>query len=238
VKAGITKVVATPHVDHRYGLSVSEIEAAAERLAEALEQREIALQLALGAEIAVSRLLDLDDDELGRLQLGDSPYLLVEAPLEPVLGNLEALVARLIDGGHRVLLAHPERCPALHRDPARVAGMAAAGALCSVTAGSFAGRFGAPPRALALDLLDRGLVHNVTSDAHDAVRRPPDLLSWVEATEGRASQALARWLTADAPAAILDGAALPERPPLGPPPRPPRRGLRRLVSRRNDLPRI
>jgi len=223
VQAGITQVVATPHVDHRYGLSVSEIEGAAEHLAEVLEEREIGLELALGGEIAISRLLDLDDDELCRLRLGDGPYLLIEAPLEPVLGNLEALVPRLIDAGHGVLLAHPERCPALRREPDRVADMVDSGALCSVTAGALEGKFGAPVKALALDLLARGLVHNVTSDAHDVLRRPPDLLTWVRAAEGRVSGALAQRLTVDAPAAILGGAALPAQPPLQPLARPRRR---------------
>ena len=48
----------------------------------------------------------------------------------------------LQSAGHRVLLAHPERCPALHREPRIVESLVRSGVLTSVTAGSLAGRFG------------------------------------------------------------------------------------------------
>ena len=75
--------------------------------------------------------------------------------------------------GHHVVLAHPERCPAFHRDPSMLTSLVSAGALTSVTAGSLVGRFGDEVRRFALELVRDGMVHNVASDAHDDVRRPP-----------------------------------------------------------------
>ena len=49
------------------------------------------------------------------------------------------------------------------------------GALCSITAGAFSGRFGQGPRWFALELMRDGLVHSVDSDAHNLLGRPPGL---------------------------------------------------------------
>ncbi len=57
------------------------------------------------------------------------PYLLVESPFSPAIGAFEPLVLDLLERGHRVLLAHPERCPAFHRDPERLQRLVDAGVL-------------------------------------------------------------------------------------------------------------
>jgi tyrosine-protein phosphatase YwqE len=69
-------------------------------------------------------------------------------------------------------------------------------------------------RGFALKLLGDGLVHNVSSDAHDHRRRPPDLRMRLKRAE-RALPGLAaqiEWLTDAVPAAILAGTELPPRP--------------------------
>ena len=81
--------------------------------------------------------------------------------------------------------------------------------LTSITAGSLVGRFGAPARRFALRLVDEGMVHNVASDAHDEIRRPPGVVMELEQA-GLAP--LAEWLTQSVPAAILDGGEIPRRP--------------------------
>ena len=111
------------------------------------------------------------------------------------------------------MLAHPERCPALQRDRQVVRSLADAGVLMSITAGSLVGRFGGEVRRYALELVREGLVHNVTSDAHDSVHRQPSMARELEKA-GLAP--LAEWLTRAVPAAILSGEEIPPRPP-GPP---------------------
>jgi len=209
---GIRTVVATPHVNDRYGLGADDIEPVVADLRRAIEDSGLELELLGGAEIAVSRLLDLDDSALDRLALGNGRCLLVEAPLQPVVGDIESLVSQLMARGHGVLLAHPERSPPFQREPDRLVSMVEDGALCSITAGAVEGRFGGSVQRFAFDLLGRGLVHNVATDAHDASRRSPDLTTWIDAAEGRVPTALARWLTLEAPTAILSGEALPAVP--------------------------
>jgi protein-tyrosine phosphatase len=127
-----------------------------------------------------------------------------------VATGLRETVLGLQDRGHRVLLAHPERCPAIHRDPALLRSLVAAGVLTSVTAGSLVGRFGEQVRRFSLALFEEGLVHSVASDAHDHANRAPGMAREIE----RAGLGeLREWLTESVPAAILEGAAIiPARP--------------------------
>ena len=216
VAAATRTILATPHINADESIDAARVEAGLEVLRPALAGAEIPLEVLPGGEIAIWRLPDLDDDALRALALGGGPYLLVESPFSPVIGEFEPLVLDLLARGHRVLLAHPERCPAFQRDTARLERLVEAGVLVQVTAGSMAGAFGSTARGVTASLLRQGLVHVVASDAHDAVRRPPGQTSGFAALErelpGLAGQRT--WLTEEVPRAILDGGPLPERPPL------------------------
>src|SRR5206468_2448547 len=140
-----------------------------------LRENGIELEVLPGGEIAISRAADLDDNELRALGLGGGPWLLVESPLTPSAGNFDNALRHLQARGHRVVLAHPERCPAFIREPERLAALVHAGMLTSITAGALVGRFGGTVERYAHELVRDGLVHNVASDAHDTRRRPPGL---------------------------------------------------------------
>jgi protein-tyrosine phosphatase len=210
VAAGTSTLVATPHVSWRYRNDAAGIARAAAELRERLGAEGIELELLTGAEIAMTRVGELDDGELTQLRLGGGPWLLIEPPFTPVAAGLRETVLGLQDRGHRVLLAHPERCPAIHRDVGLLEALVAEGVLSSVTAGSLAGHFGEVVRRFTLGLFERGLVHNVASDAHDHANRAPGMAQEIE----RAGLgALTDWLTAAVPAAILEGSGpIPARP--------------------------
>jgi protein-tyrosine phosphatase len=212
--AGTTTLVATPHVSWRYPNTAAIIARAAEELRERLRVEGIALELLTGAEIAMTQVGQLGEGELDRLRLGDGPWLLIEPPFTAVATGLRETVLDLQGRGHRVLLAHPERCPAIHRDPRLLESLVAEGVLSSVTAGSLAGRFGEQVRRFALRLFEQGLVHNVASDAHDHANRAPGITQEIE----RAGLgALTDWLTAEVPTAILEGdGPVPPRPAFEP----------------------
>jgi protein-tyrosine phosphatase len=209
LQAGTRTMLATPHASSRYPNDTATISAALEELHSALELEGLELDVPGGAEVAITHIPEIDPTELEGMTLGGGGWLLVEPPFSAVASGLEAGVRALLRDGYGVLLAHPERCPALQRDPLIVERLVADGVLTSVTAGALRGRFGNTARRFAIALLEDGLAHNVASDAHDVDGRPPSLGPQIH----RAGfGALAEWLTEDVPAAILAGSPIPPRP--------------------------
>jgi protein-tyrosine phosphatase len=185
-----------------------------------------------GAEIALTRVPELAPEELSELALGNGPWLLIECPFTSVAVGLDAMVLDLQDQGHRVVLAHPERCPALHRDPRMLETLVDAGVLTSITAGSLVGRFGTTVQRYALGLVEGELVHNVASDAHGADERRPGIATELDQA---GLGPLADWLTTAVPLAILEGReTIPARPQVLLPDSPTarRRWWRRSLLRR------
>ena len=223
VRAGVGTVAATPHVAWDMPNDAATIELRLADVRAALAAAEIPLEVVRGAEIDVHEAVRMTDDELRALALGGGPWLLIEAPLTTGVG-LAPVVRALLDRGHRVLIAHPERSPLLQRDADGLRALVRAGAATQITAASFAGRFGRSVREYALGMLEAGLVHSVASDAHDALRRPPGIAAPL-ADAGL--EELAPLLGHEAPAAILAGDPLPRAPRW----RRPRGGLRGLLGR-------
>jgi protein-tyrosine phosphatase len=214
--SGTTTLVATPHIDHTWRVRPQLIPARAAMLQHALRERGIDLQITTGAEIALSRLADLTRAELAGLRLGGGPYLLLECPLSTTAGDFDSLLLTVHGREEWVVLAHPERSPLFQREPARLTRLVEAGLLCSITAGSITGAFGGSVRRFSIELLRDGLVHAVSSDAHDHVNRPPGIGGALASAEGELPgiRGQEEWLTLRAPAAILAGEPLPPRPAL------------------------
>lgn len=209
---GTETVVATPHVSRRYQNEPRTIASLAAGLSLGLRERRLDLDIRTGAEIAAARTASIPAEDLCRLGLGGSQWLLIEPPFKTDVGGLEELVLNLLRDGHRVVLAHPERCPGLHREPAVLRRLVDHGVATSVTAGSLTGRFGGDVRRFALALAAEGLLHNVASDAHDHLHRPPSMTGEIEQA---GLGPLTEWLTQEVPAAILAGRqSIPARPPI------------------------
>jgi protein-tyrosine phosphatase len=212
--SGVRTLVATPHVSWRHPNDSATIAPLVAELNDRLRTEGIALEIRAGAEIAMTRAAELDPAELARLTLGGGEWLLVECPFTPVATGMDALVFDLQRRGHRVVLAHPERCPAFHRDRRPLELLVHGGVLTSITAGSLVGRFGGVVQRFAMQLVRDELVHNVASDAHDTERRPPGMR---EELEQAGLGELCEWLTCDVPSAILDGGPVPPRPEMAVP---------------------
>lgn len=219
--AGTRTIVATSHVSWDFpNVSSQVIAEETARVNEALHAEGIDLEVRPGAEIAMTRAGDLAEEELLALRLGGGPYLLIEPPISPASAGFDGILHALLDRGHRIVLAHPERCPAFHRDPAQLEAFVEAGVLTSLTASAFVGRFGRDVERFARRMLEQGLVHDIASDGHSAgPRRPPGIAPVLEEAGFGES---ADWYARAVPLAILDGTALPPPPP---PPVARKRGL-------------
>lgn len=228
VAAGTRTIVATPHVSWEYpGVDADAVAAGVATVQAALRAEGIPLELHTGAELAMTRATDLAQEELERLRLGGGPWLLVECPLSAAPSMaFEVGCGRLLEQGHRIVLAHPERSPMLQRDTALLERLVGRGMIGSITAGALVGRFGSTVERFARDLVRRGLGHDVASDAHSIHRRPPSISSELH-DSGFGAQA--GWLARDVPLAVLAGAEIPAAPAMPPAEK---RGLAALLARR------
>jgi protein-tyrosine phosphatase len=208
-QAGIRKLVATPHVSGHYPNTPDAIEGLVDELNARLTAEGITLEVVPGAEIAMAYVDNIDPAGLSRLRLGAGPWLLLEPPFTSVASGLDSILQNVERQGHRIILAHPERCPAFHRNPSTLESLVRGGVLTSITAGSLTGQFGTTVRRFTLDLLREGMVHNVASDAHDDLNRPPSVVAELDQA---GLGPLTDWLTCAVPEAILSGEEIPPQP--------------------------
>jgi protein-tyrosine phosphatase len=220
---GTELLIATPHVSRHYLNDAATIAGKVAELNTRLAAEGVAVEVRAGAEIAITRAAGLEPDELRRLSLGGGPWLLLEPPFRPNVSGLDILLRDLQRRGHRIVLAHPERCPAFQRDPQMLLSLVGEGVLTSITAGSLVGRFGGDVRRFAMDLVAERVVHNVASDAHDRGARSPGIAAELDRS---GLGVMSDWWTREVPAAILSGAELPPRPAVALPELGPRRRWR------------
>jgi protein-tyrosine phosphatase len=207
---GTTVMAATPHLRDDFPTAVATMERLVLELNEVLREKGIELQILGGAEIAIPRLQTLDADELRRLGLGGNPhYLLVEFPYFGWPLSLETEIWTLKRHGITPVLAHPERNPQVQEASARIAPLVTAGALVQLTAASVDGRLGRGNRRTAQELIAAGHAHLIASDAHWPGLRKAGISAAAAALR---DPELARWLTRDVPAAIVQDLPIPVRP--------------------------
>ncbi len=210
VAGGTGTMVATSHVSPRYPNDPRTIAAAVAEVRARLAAEGVPLEIRPGGEVAITQIEVLGPGDLAALSLGGGPWLLVESPFTLIVDSIPALLGQLQEAGHRIVLAHPERCPGFHRRPHVVELLAREqGVLMSVTAGSLAGQFGREVAEFSRSMARAGLIHNVASDAHDCERRPPGL---AEPLERAGLGAHVELLTEAMPRAILAGTDLPRHP--------------------------
>jgi protein-tyrosine phosphatase len=231
VEAGTQLIVATPHIRADFDVDPVEIEPRVDLFNERLQRERLPLRVLPGAEIGWATAPELDDTQLARLALGSGKRVLLESPYGKKAVDIESIIAGLAARGFQAVLAHPERCPLFQRDPERLRKIVADGTLCSITAGSMLGRFGEPVRTFTVSMLRDDLVHDIASDAHDHLHRPPNLVEGFDSVKADLPgiEKHTAWYTVTSPVAILAGNPLPKAPELGDSPAPSR--LRRLLGR-------
>jgi protein-tyrosine phosphatase len=179
VAAGITHSVLTPHFQPgRYDNQVDDVGTRLRAFRAALAEHGIPLAVAAAGEVRAGPEAMAWAEASGLPLLGrldGMPLVLLEFAHEQLPPGSEKLVAWLVRRGVRPLIAHPERNKAVIRRIDAIAPLVAEGALLQVTADALVGVFGPAPRARAVELLERGWVSVLASDAHNLLRRPPRL---------------------------------------------------------------
>jgi protein-tyrosine phosphatase len=209
IATGVAAIAATPHVRDDFPTTPDQMEEGVGELRRDLAEHGIAIEVLHGGEVSLDRLEALSADDLRRFTLGQNGrYVLVEFPYFGWPLALELALRRLRVDGFVAVLAHPERNPEVQESPHRLERAVEGGALVQVTARSLAGNFGRRCRRTVRRLLQLELAHAFGSDAHGAGSPLFTLEQVAKATRDRG---LARYLTVDAPAALLAGEPLPSR---------------------------
>ncbi len=179
VKNGITHTVITPHIHAgRWENTSPIIKAIALDFKRALLENDIPLQVGVAAEVRIGvEIMDQINNRqipfLGRW--GNKKVMLLEMPHSHVPMGIERLVSWLLERNILPMVAHPERNKDIHRRLSKLDPLIEMGCLFQVTASSVAGQFGEPSRTRAIQLLEKGVVTVLASDAHNAKYRPPEL---------------------------------------------------------------
>jgi len=205
---GISTMVATPHVTWPNMMPPKNITDSVEALRCALAKSDIRLEVLPGAELPLEPVLPQELKAGRALTVNGGPYVLVELPLWSFSNYTERTIFDLQVAGYYPILAHPERCAAIQRDPSLLRSLVQRGALAQVTAESILGGFGQPVRALAEMFLKQNLVHIIATDAHSMANRPPHLRSAVERAAKMIGRAPAEAMVTTVPAAIVQGQAI------------------------------
>ena len=210
VADGVEIVACTPHmlpgVYYNDGPSIRE---ATQRLQAVLAHEGIPLRLVTGcdAHMAPKLVTQLRSGEV--LSLADSRYVLVEPPHHIAPVRLEDFFFGLVASGYVPVLTHPERLTWIKSKYDMIERLYQGGVWMQLTAGSLLGMFGRRPLYWAERMLDEGMVHILASDAHDALRRVPNLGTAREVAAKRLGGAEAENLVLTRPRGILA-----DEPPL------------------------
>lgn len=170
-RAGIRKVITTPHVDASLARDPQAFAAHMDAVDRAWDEVRIEVAQAY-PEVDFRRghevMLDVPDPDLSdaRLRLDGTSFVLLEWPRLQLPPGTPEVLARLRSAGLRPIVAHPERYIGFDRELELANEWRRAGGYLQMNYGSLTGRYGPEARSLAFRLLKRGWVDYVSTDFH------------------------------------------------------------------------
>ncbi len=170
---GITDIIVTPHqYSGDFTNPKSKIMDKMGEIKTIIEENDLPINVYLGQEIRINGELVYELEADINIPLNDSQYVLVEFSFTELANYTEKLFFDLQMKGYTPLIAHPERCRPMMKEPDILYDLVEKGAIGQVTATSVAGALGEGLQRKSLKLIENHLVHVVASDAHHAERRP------------------------------------------------------------------
>ncbi|MCS7261620.1 MAG: capsular biosynthesis protein [Anaerolineae bacterium] len=231
VAEGVRWIVATPHQEGWSATACQRIQAAVQNLQRELNLNGIPLSLSSGVELLVTHtLLQTSGDERVHT-LNGSRYVLLELPAFDYPLYTAEVIFSLQLRGLVPILAHPERNVIIQDDISRIVRLVQRGVLVQLSVDSLSPSADRDVRRCAQELLRRGLVHLLASDAHNAGRRAPRLAAGVRAAARIVGLERAQAMVTSVPEAILGDREL-DIEMMTPPS--PRRWWQRLFDTRDD----
>ena len=208
VAGGIETAIVTPHIlPRRYDNTLAGIREAAAGFRAELDALNIPLEIGYAAEVRIGpEVIALAEEQMLPFLGHADGYgiVLLEFPDSHILPGSDKLAAWLLERKIRPLIAHPERNKEVMRDVDTIAPFVQMGCWLQLTAGSVAGVFGPRCQERSRQMLERGWVHLIATDAHDMPARQPELEPGRAAAEAIVGEAESWRLVRERPAAIAE----------------------------------
>lgn len=172
-----------------------------------LEEFKKDIKIVKGAEVMISPFLT-QLDGLHRLCINEGRYLLIELPMIDLPQFTEEVIHNLQVKGIVPILAHPERNYRIANNPDLLNPLIELGALVQINTGSITGLFGKKIRRCAKTLFKNNMAHLIGTDAHSAVKRPPEMRKSAQILERWVGQQRAETILVENPRAIVNNIIL------------------------------
>jgi tyrosine-protein phosphatase YwqE len=163
---GYEKIILTPHIYQEFYPNSEEFLINEFNAFQQEVEKEVDLELSLGAEYFLDETLMSKLKEKKVLLTIHDNKLLVETSFVVKPFNLDQILFELQVYGYQPILAHPERYEYLMEDPQLLHKLHNAGVHFQVNAGSILGRYGSRQKKLAKYILKNELVDYLGSDIH------------------------------------------------------------------------
>ena len=200
-RAGTVDIVATPHANSTYQFD-------SELIAHRIEQLQARTSVRIHTGCDFHLQSDNIEDALehpDKYPINHAGYLLVEFPDHILLPHADSIFSRLLGAGMVPVITHPERNGLLVQRIDDLSRWVEMGCCIQVTADSCTGRFGRRAKSFVNELVERGLVHFVASDAHGSRARTPSLQEAYDELVTKWGEALVTPMFVDNPRAALTG---------------------------------
>ncbi len=202
----IDSIVATPHF-----LDFNDIdeflyrrEKAAETLNDIVESLGLDIKIYCAAEVFLDSEVFTAGD-IDELAVNSSRYMLCEYTLKPFAPEKAIIYAEeIINRGYVPIIAHPERYVTFAENPEIVNELWDMGCMFQINASSLAGHGGDEMRCFAEDLILRGFVDFIGTDAHSHKTRNNCLLDKIDEFPESIDKKTVEYLTEDAPKKVLN----------------------------------
>jgi len=200
---GITHIVATPHYRHKESPTAQDIREKIALVRKEMAKSSIDIELMGGADIRLTYELmeGIEKNEIPTIN--SSRYFLLELP-DLIPPNLGAFLFDARVRGFAPVITHPERNHSLISSPEKIKALRNAGALFQLTAMSVTGELGRQIKKFTGQLLKKGYVDFIATDAHSTKRRPPLLSKAYRETAGILGKTGADRIFIDNPKAVLE----------------------------------
>lgn len=204
-KSGITDIILTPHnKPDRRNVYYQEMLNIIEKIKKELKDRHIEINLYPGNEIYY-RMDIAERIQVGKaFTMATSNYILLEYYPTDEWAYIKRGIDDMMSNGYIPIIAHVERYQNVISNLERVQEIIDKGAYIQVNASSVMGEIGWQYKRVCKQLLNKGMVSFIATDAHDTKKRVPKLDACIKYVSKKYGQEYAKQIFSINPQKIVD----------------------------------